>query len=163
LKVYNSSLDSLKSSLGRKGNSKDRSLASNVLKALLARKRQFEGPKSYLEYLEGATSPKVRFEGPKSYLEYLEGAAGPKKTIRIQFRSKIPSKEQLFSERQSHRKTLRIFGWHKREEQKGPRRRPSREVVRVQGVHTFEARKIFRQSLPFEPKRINLPKGTRHR
>jgi hypothetical protein len=48
------------------------------LEALLARKKQFEGPKSCLEYLEGAAGPKVQFEGPKSYLEYLEGAAGPK-------------------------------------------------------------------------------------
>jgi hypothetical protein len=28
------------------------------LKALLARKKQFEGPKSFLEYLEGAVGPK---------------------------------------------------------------------------------------------------------
>jgi hypothetical protein len=49
------------------------------LKALLARKKQFEGPKSHLEYLEGAAGPKRQFEGPKPCLEYLEGAAGPKR------------------------------------------------------------------------------------
>jgi hypothetical protein len=70
------------------------------LKALLARKKQFEGP--------------------KPGFEYLEGAAGPKKGNSKQFRSKITSKEQeflaqrnpfeAFSKRQSRRKTLRIFG-----------------------------------------------------
>jgi hypothetical protein len=48
------------------------------LKALLARKKQFEGSKSYLEYLGGAAGPKDNFEGSKPYLKYLEGAAGPK-------------------------------------------------------------------------------------
>jgi hypothetical protein len=48
------------------------------LKALLARKRQFKGPKPCLEYLEGAAGPKVQFKGPKSCLEYIESAAGPK-------------------------------------------------------------------------------------
>jgi hypothetical protein len=62
----------------KKGSSKDQGPAPNSLEALLARKKQFEGPKSYLEYLEGAAGPKVQFEGPKSYLEYPEGAAGPK-------------------------------------------------------------------------------------
>jgi hypothetical protein len=38
--------------------SKVRSPASNILKALLARKKQFEGPKPCLEYLEGAAGPK---------------------------------------------------------------------------------------------------------
>jgi hypothetical protein len=49
------------------------------LKALLARKKQFEGPKPCLEYLEGAAGPKRRFKGPKPCLEYFEGAAGPKR------------------------------------------------------------------------------------
>jgi hypothetical protein len=62
--------------------SKVRSRASNILKALLAQKKQFEGPKPYLEYFEGAAGPKRQFEGPKPRLEYLEGAVGPKGTIR---------------------------------------------------------------------------------
>jgi hypothetical protein len=48
------------------------------LKALLARKKQCEGPKSCLEYLGGAAGPKKQFEGPQPRLEYLEGAAGSK-------------------------------------------------------------------------------------
>jgi hypothetical protein len=70
------------------------------LKALLARKKQFEGP--------------------KPCLEYLEGAAGPKRAIQDNFDRKIPSKEQTslirrtsfetFSKRQSRRKTLRMLG-----------------------------------------------------
>jgi hypothetical protein len=70
------------------------------LKALLARKRQFEGLK------------------PR--LEYLEGAAGLKKTIRNNFDRKFPrrSKHSLLEEpnskrsakKQSRRKTLRMFG-----------------------------------------------------
>jgi hypothetical protein len=52
------------------------------LKALLARKEQLEGPKSFLEYPGGAVGPGRRFEGPKSHLECLEGAAGPKGAIR---------------------------------------------------------------------------------
>jgi hypothetical protein len=39
-------------------NLKDRSPHSNNAEALLARKNQFEGPKSCLEYLEGAAGPK---------------------------------------------------------------------------------------------------------
>jgi hypothetical protein len=90
------------------------------LKALLARKKQFEGPKFRLKYLGGAAGPKRQFEGPKPRLEYLEGAAGPKETIRNNFDRKIPSKEQTslarrtpfgtFSKRQSRPKTLRMFG-----------------------------------------------------
>jgi hypothetical protein len=70
------------------------------LKALLARKKQFEGPKSRLKYLEGAAGLKGQFEGPKSRLEYLEGAAGPKETIRNNFNRKFPrrSKHSLLEE-----------------------------------------------------------------
>jgi hypothetical protein len=48
-----------------RGNSMDQSPTSNISKALLARKRQFEGPKSYLEYLEGAAGPKEAIRGTK--------------------------------------------------------------------------------------------------
>jgi hypothetical protein len=86
------------------------------LKALLAPKKQFGGPKSRLEYLEGTAGPKRQFERPKPCLEYLEGAAGPKREIQDNFNRKILSKEQIslirrtsfetFSKRQSRRKKL---------------------------------------------------------
>jgi hypothetical protein len=41
-----------------KDDAKIRSPASNVSKALLAKRDDFEGPKSNLEYLEGAAGPK---------------------------------------------------------------------------------------------------------
>jgi hypothetical protein len=41
----------------------DRSPASNNLKALLARKRRFEGPKSGLEQLEGTAGSKKAIQG----------------------------------------------------------------------------------------------------
>jgi hypothetical protein len=62
----------LKTLLAREDDSRDRSPASNVQKALPARKEQFEGPKSFLEYLEGAVGPRRRFEynfDPKNSLE----------------------------------------------------------------------------------------------
>jgi hypothetical protein len=64
------------------------------LKALLARKKQFGGPKFRLEYLEGAAGPKRQFERPKPCFEYLGGAAGPKRAIQDNFDRKILSKEQ---------------------------------------------------------------------
>jgi hypothetical protein len=75
------------------------------LKALLARKKQFEGPKPCLEYFEGAAGPKRQFE-TASIENSLEGASllCPKKLI------------QSVRKRQSRRKTLRVLGWHKREE-----------------------------------------------
>jgi hypothetical protein len=83
-----------------KGNSKDRSPASNSLKALLARKKQSEGLKSCLEYLKGVASPKGQFEGPKPCLEYLEGAAGPKGQFETISIKKFPrmSKHPLLEE-----------------------------------------------------------------
>jgi hypothetical protein len=48
-----------------KGDSQDRSPTSNILKALLARKKQFEGPKPCIEYLEGAAGPKETIRGTK--------------------------------------------------------------------------------------------------
>jgi hypothetical protein len=90
----------LKALLARRGNSRDRSPSSNTLKALLARKKQFERP--------------------KPCLEYLEGAAGPKRAIQDNFDRKVLSKEQTtlirrtsletFSKRQNRRKTLHMFG-----------------------------------------------------
>jgi hypothetical protein len=47
----------LKALLARKDNSRDRSPASNISKALLAHIKQFEGLKPRLEYLEGAAGP----------------------------------------------------------------------------------------------------------
>jgi hypothetical protein len=138
----------LKALLAQKDNSRDQSPASNILKALLARKKQFEGP--------------------KPCLEYLEGAAGPKKTIRNNFDQKFPrrSKHSLPKETHSKRsakdrvveKPCVIWVAQKRGAPK-PRREPSREIIRMQGVHTFEVRKNSYQPRPLSRKESACPKN----
>jgi hypothetical protein len=51
-------------------NSRDRSPASNNLKALLARRRQFEGPKPSLKYLEGTAGLKKIIRGTKAHSKH---------------------------------------------------------------------------------------------
>jgi hypothetical protein len=55
--------------------------------------------------LKALLAQKKQFEGPKPCLEYLEGAAGPKKTIQNNFDQKIPqkSKHSLLTEPHSKR------------------------------------------------------------
>jgi hypothetical protein len=160
----------LKALLTRKNNSRDRSPASNILKALLARNKQFEGPKPCLEYLEGAAGPKRQFKGPKPCLEYPEGGAGPKRQfegpkLRLEYLEGAAGPKRQFKttsienslegasipcpkkpirsvqqKTESSKNLAYIWVPQKRRAPK-PRREPSREIIRVQGVHTFEVRK----------------------
>jgi hypothetical protein len=100
--------------------------------------------------LKALLARKKPFEGPKSGFEYLEGAAGPKKAIRDKFDQKIPSKEQTSLGGTKEWSTKNLEG--------NPVKRPSE----CKGYIPLRFRKNFYQSLPFESKRINLPKETRH-
>jgi hypothetical protein len=138
------------------------------LKALLARKKQFEGLKSRFEYLGGAASPKEQFEGLKPCLKYLEGAAGPKETIRDNFDRKFPrrSKPSLLEEPHSKRsakdrvieKTLRMFGWHKREEHKNLERNPVKKSSECKGHIPLKLERILTSLYPLSRKESTYPK-----
>jgi hypothetical protein len=121
------------------------------LETLLAQKKQFEGQKSCLKYLGGAAGPKRQFERIL-IKNSLKGVSIPCST------NHIPNVRQ---KTESSKNSAYVWVAQKRGAQKH-RWKPNQEIIRVQGVHTFETRKNSYQSLPFESKRIILPKEPRH-
>jgi hypothetical protein len=86
------------------------------LKALLARKKQFEGPKSCLKYLEGAAGPKKQFEGPKTPSNERAFL-----TQRAQF--------EAFNKRQDRRKNLACVLIAQKGGTQKPRKKLSRKII----------------------------------
>jgi hypothetical protein len=69
---------------------------------------------------------KKQFEGPKSYLEYSEGAAGPKEAIRIQFR---PKNSHIGAKDKAVEKLYIYSAGTEERSEKNLEKKPSRQAV----------------------------------
>jgi hypothetical protein len=143
------------------------------LKVLLTRKKQFEGPKSRLEYPEGAAGPKrnnSRERSPASNI--LKALLARKEIIRGNFNRRFPrrSKHSLLEEPHSKRsakdrvveKLCVCSGGAKKKSTKNLEVNPIERPSECKGYIPLRLKKNFYQSLPFESKRIILPKESRH-
>jgi hypothetical protein len=132
-------------------NSRDRSPASNVLKALLARKRYLEGPKSCLECLEGAAGPK-------------EITRGTEVLPRMSRRRCWPERDNSRSKRQSRRKnSVQIRMTQKRGTQGTSKENPVEMLFKYKRHIPLKLERTFASLCPLSRKENNLHKETRHR